>query len=1070
MENRSKFLIIPFWSLRNRLNALEVLKSIMIVILLLVTTVCATAQQIAVSGVVLDQSGQPVIGATVQVQGTTIGTLTDADGKYSLSNVPANGTLNFSFIGMAPQAIEVNNRSAINVTMSETAVGLDEIVVVGYGTQTKKTLTGAVSAIQAEDLSRSVTPTATGAMVGKIAGITARITDARPGASTSIQIRNYGNPLYVIDGVPRSVEDFNNLEVNNIDNISVLKDASAAIYGLQAQNGVILVTTKLGKPNEKPTINISGYYGLQGFTTFPQHSNSYYFTLGQAESAQNQNQATTVTPDALEKYKTGYFNPETGEDYRSFDYYDYVIKQQSPAPQLFLNASASGSTDRVSYFFSLANLHQDAVIESFYFKRTSVQANLEAKLAKGLKIGTQLSGRLEFRHQAGVPGVDDYPNIFSSLLRNWPTERPYANDNPLYVNNTHSININPATYVESFTGYTDDRTWVFRGNAYAEYDFDFGLKARGTFAYGYRFNGLECFEYTYDVYTYNYIDKTYDLVVGGGNKNPYLCKDRYLWTDVFGQFQLSYAKNFGKHSISAVAAYEQTSSDTKTLKVHIQPPNNYIPLLNLVNCDQVDDFWYMAARASYIGRFNYNYAEKYLLEIVGRYDGTYLYAPEKRWGLFPGVSIGWRISNEPFFSPLNNIISDLKLRVSSGVTGSEAGVTPFGYLGGFDWATGTTGYGLVINTFDGTQITGLRPRGIPVTNLSWIKNRSTNIGFDFSLFNGKINGQFDFFERLRTGIPAARYDVLLPSEVGYTLPQENLNSSANRGIEGMIDYSINIGPVNYVVGINGTLARERNLKTYKPRFGNSYKEYRTSVEDRWSNILWGYHVIGQFQSMEEIANYPVNIDGRGNTSLRPGDLIYEDINNDKTINSLDEQPIGYATGTNPMFAFGMTNQITFKGFRLIADFAGGAMQTYAPNQTGDLVCPYSRNGASPQFLLEDRWHRADPFDPNSEWISGRFPPTRKNYSTHSNFSRRNDFYTLNVNYFRLRTLELGYDVPEKYIQKIRASKLRVYCNISNLFCFDNIRKVYELDPEVASTDGRVYPPSRVFNFGFNLTL
>jgi len=1035
----------------------------MIVILLLGTTVCATAQQIAVSGIVLDQSGQPVIGATVQVQGTTIGTLTDVDGKYSLPDVPVNGTLNFSFVGMAPQAIQVNNRSAINVTMSETAVGLDEIVVVGYGTQTKKTLTGAVSAMQSDDLTRTVTPTATAALVGKVAGITARISDARPGAGTSIMIRNYGTPLYIIDGVPRSANDFNMLEVENIENISILKDASAAIYGLQAENGVVLVTTKLGKINEKPTININGYYGLQGFTTFPQHSNSYYFVLGQAESAQNRNLPTTLTPDALEKYKQGYFNPETGEDYRSFDYYDYVIRQQSPAPQIYLSASASGSTDRVSYFFSLANLHQDAVIESYYFKRTSVQANLEAKLARGFKIGTQISGRVEFRHQAGVPGVDDYPNIFSSLLRNWPIERPYANDNPLYVNNTHSANINPATYVEEFTGYTNDRNWVSRNNFYAEYDFDFGLKARGTFAYGFSFNGLECFEYTYDVYTYNYINKTYDLVPGGGNKNAYLNKNRNTITDLFGQFQLSYNKKFGKSTLSAVGAYEQSKSDVKNLTVHIVPPNNYIPTLILSLVDRLTDTWNMSARASYIGRLNYNYDEKYLLEFVGRYDGSYMYAPGKRWGLFPGISIGWRISNEPFFSPLSNVFSELKFRASYGITGSETGVSPFGFLEGFDFQSGS----LVI---DGSTIVGIRPRGIPITELTWVQNKSTNIGIDVSLFNGKINGQLDVFERRRTGLPAARYDALIPSEVGYSLPNENLNSTTNRGVEGMIDFNTKIGPVSYTVGVNATLSRVKNLSSYKPRFGNSYDEYMTSTEDRWSGINWGYRVLGQFQSMEEIEDHPVNIDGQGNRSLLPGDLIYDDVNGDNIITTLDQVPIGYATGTNPYVSFGINNSFRFKRFNAILDFAGAAMQTFAPRQDRELVCPYAQNGASPQYLLEDRWHRADPFDPNSEWISGRFPPTRQGYASHSNFARKNDFYVININYLRLRNLEIGWEIPLNIIQRIGVQKLRIYANITNLFCFDNIRKVYELDPEVAATDGRVYPPSRVFNFGLNLTL
>lgn len=1060
LQKRLRFLDFPLKFSGSRFVA----RTAAVVLLLLYHTIVLNAQQITVTGTVNDEKGNPLAGVTVIIKGTTIGTTTDEKGRYTLPNVPSDATLQYSFIGMATLEQNVSGRATMNVSLREEAIGLDEIVVVGYGTQTKKTLSGAVSAVQSDQLVRTISPTASGNLVGKIAGITARITDARPGASTSIQIRNFGTPLFVIDGVPRTAADFNNLEINAIESISVLKDGSAAIYGLQAENGVVLVSTKFGKITEKPKIDISSYYGLQGFTRFPQHSNSYYYILGQIQSAQNQGQPAPYTPEQLEKYRIGYYDPETGEDYRSFDYYDFVIKQNTPAPQYNLTASASGASDRSSYFFSATQFKQNAVIESYWYRRQSVQANLEAKLTKGLKIGTQLVARYELRHQAGVPGIDDYPNIFSALLRNWPTERPYANDNPLYVNQTHSININPATYKESFTGWTDESDRDFDGNIYAEYDFGFGLKARGTISYGYHVYLWECFEYTYDAYKYNYTTKEYEVVVGGGNQNPFRETRRGHTEDKFAQFQLTYNKKFGKHSVAAVAAYEQMSQDYQYLRLHTIPPTNFLPIQNLENEDYLQNIWNQSARASYITRLNYNYGEKYLLEFVGRYDGSYMYAPSRRWGFFPGISLGWRISNESFFIPLKNVLTDLKLRVSYGETGSETGVSAFDYLDGFNWASGNY-------IFNGTTVTGIGPRGLPVRNLTWVVNHSTNIGFDFELFNGKFTGQFDVFQRKRTGIPAARYDVLLPSEVGYSLPNENLNATANVGVEGAIDYNSKIGPVNYTVGINATLARARSLYTYKPRFGSSWDEYRNSTEDRWSNIHWGYHVIGQFKSLEQIENYPVDIDGRSNTTLLPGDLIYEDLNGDKIINTYDQKPIGYATGTNPYMSLGINNSFRYKGFSLVLDFAGGFLQTYQPSTgTGsDLKIPYANNGASPMYLLKDAWHRADPFDATSPWIAGRFPPVRKDNASHSNYSRNSDFWNVNVNYLRLRTLELAYEIPQKYISRIMASRLRIYVNMTNLFCIDNIGKIYELDPEVASNTGRVYPPSRVANFGLNLT-
>ncbi|MDP3003273.1 MAG: SusC/RagA family TonB-linked outer membrane protein [Bacteroidales bacterium] len=679
-----------------------------------------------------------------------------------------------------------------------------------------------------------------------------------------------------------------------------------------------------------------------------------------------------------------------------------------------------------------------------------------------MKFGIQISPRIEKRHQAGIPGVDDYPNIFISTMRNWPIERPYANDNPLYVNNTHSININPATYKEAFTGWTDEYTRVFKSNIYADYDFGFGLKARATYSYEY-FNWImECFEFTYPAYTYDRVAKTYNQVVGGGNLNPYRRTDRQHNETKYAQLQLNYNKKFGKHTIAATAAYDQTRMDLQFLRIHTIPPTNYIPIQNLVDQDELNNQWTMSARASYTGRLNYNFNEKYLLEAIGRYDGSYMYAKENRWGFFPGVLFGWRLSNEPFFKSLKGIFSELKLRGSWGQTGAESGVSAFGYLGGFNWSSGSY-------RFNGVTYTGIAPRGLPVTKLSWVTNTSTNIGIDFAIFNDKITGQFDVFRRKRTGIPAARYDVLIPSEVGYSLPNENLNSAENRGVEGMVTYRGKMGPVIFNIGVNTTLSRSKTLETYKPRFGNSWDEYRNSSQGRWDNINWGYHILGQFQSQEQIDDYPVNVDGSGNRTLLPGDLIYEDLNGDKIINTMDQKPIGYATGSNPYMSFGLNSQFNYKGIDLVLVFGGGTMQTWI--YSNELKIPYgTNNGNSPQWLLGDRWHRADPYDNTSEWIPGYYPPTRKDFQTHSNFSRTNDFYRVNVSYLRLGSTEIGYNVSQKLLNrfKLGLTKARIYTNISNLFSIDNTLK-FQVDPEVSSSSGLVYPQSRVFNFGFSLT-
>ena len=298
----------------------------------------------------------------------------------------------------------------------------------------------------------------------------------------------------------------------------------------------------------------------------------------------------------------------------------------------------------------------------------------------------------------------------------------------------------------------------------------------------------------------------------------------------------------------------------------------------------------------------------------------------------------------------------------------------------------------------------------------------------------------------------------------------------------MVSYTGKIAQkVNYTIGVNSTLSRQRNISTYKPRFGNSWDEYRNSAEDRWDGINWGYHILGQFQTQEEIDNYPVNIDGSGNRTLLPGDLIYEDVNGDKIIDGLDQRPMGYTVGSNsysnnygtmsssgnPYMSFGTNFAFDYKGLSLIIDFAGATMQSFM--RTGDIKIPFNSNGASTAWLIEDRWHRADPFDPNSAWIAGANPPTRKDLTGHSNFSRNNDFYQINVTYLRLRDLELGYNLPSNWLTKLRIQALRVYTNVNALFSIDNMKK-YDLDPEIATGSGLVMPQTRTYNFGITLTL
>ncbi|MEZ0483557.1 SusC/RagA family TonB-linked outer membrane protein [Fibrella aquatica] len=1019
----------------------------------------ARKSDVQVSGIVTDDKGEGLPGVNVVIKGTTKGATTDVQGRFSINVPGASTVLVVSFVGYKSQEITVGGQTQLNIKLLADEQALDEVVVVGYGTQSRGTVTGAVAAVKSEDIIRTPAVATSSALVGRVPGITARQADARPGGGTTIQIRNMGAPLYVIDNIVSDEGQFNNLGINDIENISILKDGSAAIYGLRAANGVVLVTTKKGKAGQKPVVSLAGYYGLQNFTRYPKPANAYQHVRGLAESDQNRGIAPNITPTDLEKWRVG-----TEKGFQSFDYYDMVMRPN--VPQSYLNGSVSGGSESVSYYVSASHLNQDALIKDYNFQRSNFQANVEAGLSKKLRIGTQISGRFENRSQVGVPGLDDYFNPFLSIFSMWPTERPYANDNPLYINQTHNVNVNPATYRKEITGYIDELWRAVKANFTAQYDFDFGVSLKGTYSYNFTNFDFDGFEYTYDAYNYDANTDTYNVVPGGGNQNPWRERRKRNVADRFSQLQATYNKQFGDHGLSTVLAYERYDTDNKYMIVHTVPPNNYIPLMSFANQDYLLDEWNVTARAGYIGRVNYNYKQRYLAEVLGRYDGSFLFAPGRRYGFFPGASLGWRASEEPFFknSGVGKVVSELKLRASYGRTGSDLLnnsfiVPPYSYLPGYDFLQGSA-------IFNGGYVIGVRPRGLPITTLSWVSNASSNIGVDFGLFNGRLSGQFDLFERRRSGLPAAQYDVLLPSEVGYSLPNANLNSDAIRGLEGALSYSGKAGDVTYTIGANATLARMRSLSIYKPRFGNSWDEYRNSGVDRWSSINWGYQVEGRFQSQQQIDEHRVDNDGQGNRTQLPGDFIYKDVNGDGLITGLDERPIGYAEGATPYVNYAFNGTFGYRNFSLRFDVVGAGLQTF--RREVEQKIPFQNNGTSPDYILEDRWHRSDPFNPDSPWVEGTYPAIRKDQPSHVNYSRRSDFWVTNVQYLRLRNLEIGYNIPKTFLSKVGASAMRVYINGTNLISFDNLKSI-QVDPEISSNGALVYPPQRLYNAGFALS-
>lgn len=1048
----------------------KLLKCVCMMLFICISSVHVFAQNNVVRGTVTDANGEPLIGVNVVVKElSNVGAITDLDGNFSVD--AANGkTLIFTYIGYTTQEVPIAGKTTFQIQLKEDAEMLEEVVVVGYGTQKKGSLTGAISSVRSDELTRTTTPTTAGALVGKVAGISARQADGRPGASAKIQIRNMGTPLYVIDGIQSEESQFNNIDVNDIESITVLKDASAAIYGLRAANGVVLVTTKSGKRGERNQISANAYYGIQNFMRYPEVANASEFYEGRMQADLNHNGSTNRTMEELNLWKQGQ------GDYKSMDWQKFIVNKN--APIFYGNVSASGGSEKINYYFALAHTNQEAMINGFDFKRTNFQSNVEANITKRLKVGTKLSGRIEERNNVGVPGLDDYWQPYYAMFQNWPTQQAYANGNPDYVNNTRNNATGAAIFDKNITGYTDDILKSMTANFYAEYEFPVpGLKARVAYNYWISRRDDEEFEYTYKVYTYDKENDVYNE--SWGNQNPWRRRVKDERVEKTFQAQINYDNTFeGKHHFSGVLGVETFEKERDFLLYNTMPTNNYIPLTNnYTDMTGIETVMEESARAGYIFRAAYDYSSKYFAEFSGRYDGSYLFRSGHRWGFFPSVSAGWRLSEEAFMDGLKDQISlsNFKIRASWGQMGDdiirytndvsnprthgmpEYIVNPYSYLDGYTYGSGNA----VLN---GSTVTGVSYRGLPITTLSWIKSTLINAGLDFGFMDNRLNGSFDIFQRKRTGLPASRYDVLVPVEVGFDLPQENLNSDYHQGMELSLNWSDQVNDFKYNLGLNATLARKKDGDSYKPRFGSSWDEYRNSTENRWADINWGYQVVGRFQNYEEIQNYTIDNDGQGNSTMLPGDLIYKDINGDGVINSLDERPIGYGTGQLPHWSFGFNTSFEWRNFDLVADFAAATGQSY--HMSWEVAYPFQGDGNSTAYLLTDAWHRADPTDPNSAWISGKFPATRY-AGANVSFNRYSDFWVHNTYYIKLRNLELGYTLPRNISRRFFVDRLRFYANAYNLFSIDNLSK-YQLDPEIESNSALVTPNLRTISFGFNL--
>jgi hypothetical protein len=387
-------------------------------------------------------------------------------------------------------------------------------------------------------------------------------------------------------------------------------------------------------------------------------------------------------------------------------------------------------------------------------------------------------------------------------------------------------------------------------------------------------------------------------------------------------------------------------------------------------------------------------------------------------------------------------------------------VAPYRYLAGYNYNQGNS-------ILDGNAVVVSRDQGVPITNITWLKSRILDLGLDFSMFRSKLTGTLDYFYRKRTGLLGSKSDIILPTEVGFNLPQFNVNSDAQYGAEGSLAFRNNIGRLNYTVGGNLSYTRGKTLTSYNELYFNSWDRYRNATIDRYNQVTWGYETVGQFTSFEEINSYAVDIDGQQNRTMIPGDLIYKDQNGDGRIDALDQRPIGYGLGSQPFINFGFNVALIYKSFDFNIDFSGAAGYTW--NQNWETRWAFQNNG-NLNSIFTDRWHRADVFDVNSAWVPGKYPANRYNPGNGiSSYNSNSTFWLHNVKQFRARTIQLGYAIPASILQRAKIQRARVYLNAYNLFSLDNLSK-YGIDPEISDDNGLQFPQNRVLNVGINLSL
>lgn len=996
-------------------------------------------QQVSVKGTVTDENGEPLPGASIRMKGSDKGVLTDQNGIFTIAGIDENSTLVVSYTGYVTQEISLNGQDMVEISLKIDQLGLNEVVVVGYGTQKKVNITGSVSTINARDIAGRPTTSVGSVLQGQMPGVTVVNSTAIPGNNGgTIRIRGIGtlndaSPLLVVDGVPNG--NINILNPADIESITVLKDAaSSSIYGVRGANGVILVTTKSGQNNTKPTLSYNDYFGLQTPTALPKFLGSVDYMQLVNEAKINVGANATYTEEQIEIARSG-SDPNYYADTRWID-----EMYKSNAPQQSHTLTASGGSDNSTYYASYSYLKEGGLVtgDNFHAVRHNARVRLTTTLLDRLKLDANI-GYIDRNYTGSSFGVGSGTGpIYAAHQISPLVPLRFSNGSWGYLGGQS----NPVAIVTD-GGYNDFSSQEFTANLQGVINITKDLRLRGQYGLVKSNSLREIFTKTINYYS----PEDNSLIYRTNYPNKFENTD---YTNTYQTFlgMAEYEKTFRVHHYLKVMA---ATSSEETISRNFAASRTNLPTQDIGNINLGTENQLNSGSASQnalrsvFGRINYAYKEKYLLEGDLRYDGSSRFLPSRRWHTFLSGSLGWVFSEEKFFLPLKHIIEFGKIRGSYGSQGNDKVGNDYAYLSTIS----------SINTQPiGNELTvGYAQTNVPNTLLTWESVYKKNIGLDLTSLKGRMNLTFDYYINNTDNILLR---VPLPDVFGLSsYPPQNAGKVQNKGWELQVSWQDTKGDFSY--GLTGNLSDVQNkvvsLGDAPPTISDRVRMVGYPIDAFYGFVAERLAQVSDFDYDAASNKYTPKFPYDQSYPMMPGDVIYKDLNNDGRITPADDrQVIGSAI---PRYTFGFKGDLAYKGFDFSFFLQGvGKSDGYITDASRHA---FINDATNPQTIHLDRW---TPENPNAS-----YPRLAYGYSYNQRLST---YWLENAAYLRLKNIQIGYTLPKRVTERVRVDKLRIYASIDNLFTKTNF--FYGYDPEIPISPGGYYPQVKTFVFGLNINL